>query len=273
MSKQDRGVVTETEAELVATAQLAVSRCNWVVGECAAKWTRKFAKGRSDADFGEQVGLSGDQVYQRRRVWETFGEVANDYPTLKWSHFYVALNWEDAADCLQWSQENDATVAEMRAWRRATHGEESREEAAVEEWGNFGAAVNFVPSQPTFVRDPGSEGKSERRPVGAGVGSGNAGDGSGTVTTVARESGGDYAPYRKGAGSPPPREESADVAAVERPQVSAGQLVGRITTTLERINAALTTDMLRDIRALPEKQRTRFVKAVGQLSSKAAGLI
>ncbi|MEX2286567.1 MAG: hypothetical protein WD648_05705 [Planctomycetaceae bacterium] len=273
MSKPSRIEVTETEAELVATAQLAVSRCNWVVGECAAKWTRKFAKGRSDADFGEQVGLSSDQVYQRRRVWETFGDVAKEYPSLKWSHFYVALNWDDAADCFQWAQENEATVAEMRAWRRATRGDELREEAAVEEWGNVGSAVSFVPTQPTPVRDPGSFGKSERRPVGSGAGNGNSADPAETVATVARESGGDYAPFRKGAGSPAPKDDSAHAATAQRPQVSAGQLVGRITTTLERINAALSPEMLRDIRALPEKQRTRFVKAVGQLSSKAAGLI
>ena len=47
----------------------------------------------------------------------------------------------------------------------------------------------------------------------------------------------------------------------------------RIAATLERMNAALTPEMLREIKTLPEKQRTRLVKAVGELSSKAAGLI
>ena len=65
----------ETEQQLVQIAQQALSSCNWTVGECAAKWTKKFAKGRTDADFGNMVGLSGDQVYQRRRVWETFAEI------------------------------------------------------------------------------------------------------------------------------------------------------------------------------------------------------
>ena len=37
--------------------------------------------------FGAMVGLSSDQVYQRRRVWETFGDVSESYPSLKWSHF------------------------------------------------------------------------------------------------------------------------------------------------------------------------------------------
>ena len=56
------------------------------------------------------IGLSGDQVYQRRRVWEAFADVHQDYATLKWSHFYVALNWDDASECLQWANEMEATV-------------------------------------------------------------------------------------------------------------------------------------------------------------------
>ena len=49
----------ETEQELIANAQVAISNCNWTVGECASKWTERYAKGRTDADFGALVGLSG----------------------------------------------------------------------------------------------------------------------------------------------------------------------------------------------------------------------
>src|SRR5688572_12106145 len=118
----------ESETELVARAQNAVSACNWTVGECAASWTKRFARGRTDADFATMVGLSPDQIYQRRRVAETFGDVRAEYPSLKWSHFYVGLNWDDAPECLQWADENEATVAEMKAWRRALRGEDLTEE-------------------------------------------------------------------------------------------------------------------------------------------------
>ena len=64
-----------SEEELISRAQMAVSQCNWVLGECAASWTQRYARGRTDADFGQMVGLSSDQIYQRRRVWETFGDV------------------------------------------------------------------------------------------------------------------------------------------------------------------------------------------------------
>jgi hypothetical protein len=74
---------TETEEDLIQRAQEALNHCNWVIGECAAAWAERYARGRTDADFGNRIGLSGDQVYQRRRVWETFSDVRHDYPHLK----------------------------------------------------------------------------------------------------------------------------------------------------------------------------------------------
>ena len=75
MAKKSVPDITESEDELISRAQVAVSQCNWSVGECAYKWTEKYARGRTDADFGVLVGLSPDQVFQRRRVWETFADV------------------------------------------------------------------------------------------------------------------------------------------------------------------------------------------------------
>lgn len=115
-----------TEQDVIHTAQAAISSCNWTVGECAGVWCEKYAKGRTDADFGSLVGLSGDQVYKMRRVAETFPDSApvRNLDGLKWSHFYGALNWDDFEECLNWASENQATVAEMKAWRRMQHGED-----------------------------------------------------------------------------------------------------------------------------------------------------
>src|SRR5207249_5275272 len=97
------------------------------------------------ADFGELVGMSGDQVYQRRRVWETFADVQVQYASLKWSHFYIAVTWDDAAECLNWANDNDATIAEMKAWRRLQHGEDVTtappEDGDTVPWGGDGASA------------------------------------------------------------------------------------------------------------------------------------
>jgi len=110
---------TESESALIQTAREALSTCNWTIGQCAADWTARWARGRGDADFGAQIGLSGDQVYQRRRVWEQWSGKTDTYRNLSWSHFYAALNWDDATECLQWASEKQATVGEMKAWRSA----------------------------------------------------------------------------------------------------------------------------------------------------------
>lgn len=276
MTKQSQSEIRETEEELILSAQNAVSRCNWVIGECGFKWTKKYAKGRTDADFAALVGLSGDQVYQRRRVWETFSDVRDQYPSLKWSHFYVAMSWDDAPECLNWSEENEATVAEMKAWRRSVRGEDLTQEAAPDDWAGD-PAVSFVPSEPTPVRDPESFGGTGGQPSGNRPQSGSGvRENSELVAGVARESeppDDGYTPYRSGAASPAPKEGTADVAVAEKPQPTADQLIKRMTSTLERINKAFTPELTKGFRKLPEKQRDRFIKAVGELSSKAAELM
>jgi hypothetical protein len=271
MAKKPHLDVTETEDELIQRAQTAVSQCNWSVGECASKWTQKYARGRSDADFAALLGLSPDQVFQRRRVWETFADVHGSYPSLKWSHFYAALTWDDAPECLQWADENQATVAEMKAWRRALRGEDLTVEADANEWG-----VTYVPEEAVAVKDPHEFGDPDRRTRG-GRGDASADrPAAETVAGVARDSSGNddsgYSPFRSGAGSPAPKE-SESVATAPRPHASPEQLITRMSGTLERINEALTPEVLKAFKTLPEKKRTRFLKAVSGLSTKTARLI
>jgi hypothetical protein len=253
-------VRAESESDLITRAQTAVSRCNWEVGECAAVWTKRFSRGRTDADFAELVGLSPDQVYQRRRVWETFGDVYENYGGLKWSHFYSALTWDDAAECLQWAQDIGATVAEMRAWRRAQRGEDLST-ASDEE------VLNWLPTEASEVRVPGStvatvngersegESRSPAAPVAAGV---------------ARESGNgdEYAPFRADAMTPP-RESTP---AAERPAPSLEQIARRLTTTIERCAAAINDEFIEHFETLPEKDRKRLLKAVATLGEKVDDL-
>ena len=149
-----------SEDQLVDRARSALSQCNWVIGECAVAWTEKYSRGRTDADFGSMIGLSGDQVYQRRRVWETFSDVHEGYPGLKWSHFYVALNWDDAAECLGWANEMEATIAEMKAWRRARHGEDLTTPADEEPIDPSG----FLSATPAFVKQVGDSRTTLRPP-------------------------------------------------------------------------------------------------------------
>lgn len=113
----------DTEYQLIRTAQEAANSGNWIVGECACRWLHTYAKGRTDAEFGELIGLSKDQVFQRRRVWEEFGNSHHCFVNVTWTHFREALQWDDAEECLQWANEQEATVKEMTLWRKAQRGE------------------------------------------------------------------------------------------------------------------------------------------------------
>lgn len=276
MHERDTGQeseVLETEEQLVGKAQDAVSRSNWVVGECAHKWTQRYARGRTDADFAAMVGLSADQVYQRRRVWERFGAGDRNYPSLKWSHFYVVLNWDNAAECLQWAEENGATVAEMRAWQRVQRGEDLSTEPPPDPWSGD-PTVTFVPDRLSEVRDPAGFGSSQsgaKSPDSSE--SGASGEPAETVAGVARESEGEYSPFRKGAASPGPAESPGETAVAERPEAAAERLVKRLATALERVNRSLTPEMVAAIEELPAESRRRFVEAMEELNEKAGRLL
>lgn len=257
--------IKETEEQLINTAQVAVSRCNWVVGECAAKWTKKYARGRTDGAFAEQIGLTPDQVYQRRRVWESFADVYTEYESLKWSHFYVALNWDDAAECLQWADENEATVSEMRAWRRSVQGEDletAAEEYDYSEWGGDPSVV-YVPLENKLVKEPSDGEPAERGPRGERSGSGQE-----TAPAFAREAGGEYTPFRKDAASPAPASRDGGTAVAEKSELTAEQLVKKLIAGLERFDRDLSPALAREMRQLPEKLRTRLLKALNEVNSK-----
>ena len=260
----------ETEDQLVARAQRALSHCNWEIGECAAQWTQRHARGRGDADFGALIGLSGDQIYQRRRVWETFADVHQNYPSLKWSHFYVVINWDDAAECLGWANEMEATVAEMKAWRRSQRGEDLTEPADEDEM--LVASPEYLTASVGVVQNPqdftgeGRRSYDDDAPFGeSAVGMGDRVE---TAISAARESpNSDYAPFGKGARGPAPGEAKA-----ERSELSSEQTLKKICTMLERSVAALTPEMLEEFPSLPIPLQQRLLDAVENLQARTAGL-
>lgn len=259
----------ETEEQLISRAQVALSSCNWTIGECAALWTKRYAKGRTDAAFGEMVGISADQAYQRRRVWETFGDVREQYGKLKWSHFYAAVTWDDAAACLGWAEDMEATVAEMRAWRRAQHGEDLSlaADAPLEE-APFDATGEYLSVETGVVRDPadmGYEAAQRRAAVGGGAA---VDDRAATAASVARETQGDYAPFGKNARGPAPGEDHGET----RTAPPTEQIAKRVVTTLEKCNQALSPEILEDLAEMPLALQQRLINAIDNLASKVAGL-
>lgn len=259
----------ESEEQLISKARDAVSQCNWVVGECASKWTQKYARGRTDADFGQMVGLSGDQIFQRRRVWEAFGTSYGNYDGLKWSFFYVALNWDDADECLRWAQQSEATVSEMRAWRRAQRGEDLFSESS-EGYSEWAAPLGFDTATVPLSRvvDP-----NQYTPSGQGDRAGLALAGqrpTATMDAVARDSADTYAPFRADAGSPAPKLREADPG-TERQELTPEQFWKRAASMLDRLNKALTPKFLRALEKQPSEVRDRIRDALQEIRERVEG--
>lgn len=245
---------SDTEQELVVIAQRAISSCNWTVGECAARWCQKYARGRTDADFGSMVGLSGDQVYQRRRTFEMWDDVRKSYSYLKWSHFYVALAWNDGPECLAWASENQATVAEMKAWRRMQHGADLTVEAE-DPWPDYsGGDVGF--GDPVLQIVPETLAHHPPPDVAASPATSAAIDFDGPAGGAEQPA--EYVPFRSDAQRVPDDQPAATP--------SADMFVKRVTAALERSNRMLAGDTVRDgLGDLPHKQRARLAGAIENL--------
>lgn len=111
----------------IAQARLALNDCNWTIGRTCAEWLTRHGSRYKVPDFAASIHLSPEQVQQRLEVWVAFEAERGNYPHLLWSHFYAATKFSsvhEAHVCLKWAEEMQATVGEMKAWRRAQAGED-----------------------------------------------------------------------------------------------------------------------------------------------------
>jgi hypothetical protein len=124
-----------TEPELIETVRQSLSDCKFRIGEAAAVWCRKYAAGRTDADFGELVGLPADTVNDYRRVWERFGDsgALRNFPELNWTHFKIVLTRDDAETLLDWANTEKQNTRGLIAYKRMIDGEDLNQPAAEDE--------------------------------------------------------------------------------------------------------------------------------------------
>jgi hypothetical protein len=62
-------------------------------------------------------GVTGQHVGRLRRVYQRFGKSREHYPDLYWSHFQVAIDWDDAEMWLEGAKQSGWSVAQMRDQR------------------------------------------------------------------------------------------------------------------------------------------------------------
>lgn len=101
-----------------------ISTTNWDKGSIIVKWKDALKKGRvsvtesSDETWSQLVGgVTPQHVGRLRRTFERFGHVNQEYEGLFWSHFYAALEWDDAEMWLEGAVQNKWSVSRMRRQR------------------------------------------------------------------------------------------------------------------------------------------------------------
>ncbi len=106
-----------------------VSTTNWDKGEIICQWRESLkaekasASESSDEAWSQLVGgVTPQHVGRLRRTYERFGHTYQEYDGVYWSHFYAALDWEDAEMWLEGSVQNKWSVSGMRQQRWETLG-------------------------------------------------------------------------------------------------------------------------------------------------------
>ena len=141
-----------------------VSTTNWDKGAIIADWQQEMAKSElpkrcySDEAWSQLVGGATPQHIGRlRRTYHRFGHVYREYEGLFWSHFYAALDWDDAEMWLEGSLQNRWSVSQMRKKRWETMGSRPEDEPRVEQ-----IVVSEIEEESHALAEPGKASMDDR---------------------------------------------------------------------------------------------------------------
>ena len=106
-----------------------VSQTNWEKGKLICEWraaleTAEAESGQySDDSWSRMVGdVTPQHVGRLRRTYHRFAGEYEQYSGLYWSHFFAALDWDDAPMWLEGAMQNRWSVSRMRRQRWETLG-------------------------------------------------------------------------------------------------------------------------------------------------------
>ncbi len=106
-----------------------ISTTNWEKGQIICQWREALvekdapASEYSDEAWSQLVGgVTPQHVGRLRRTSERFGDAFGDYQGLFWSHFYAALDWDDAEMWLEGAVQSKWSISGMRQQRWETMG-------------------------------------------------------------------------------------------------------------------------------------------------------
>jgi len=117
-------LIDQLSEPVVGKWNVLVSQTNWEKGALILQWRNELmAAGLSNTVYSDEAwarrvgNATAQHVGRLRRTAERFGEESRNFSELYWSHFYAALEWDDAELWLEGAVQNDWSVAQMRMQR------------------------------------------------------------------------------------------------------------------------------------------------------------
>jgi len=130
ISSEELDSIEVPSRPFVGSWQSLVSQTNWEKGKIIFEWRNKLQAEQvssrlfSDPTWSRLVGeVSPQHVGRLRRTWEKFHATYETYESLYWSHFFAALEWDDAEMWLEGAVQNKWSVSQMRHQRWETLGQ------------------------------------------------------------------------------------------------------------------------------------------------------
>ena len=133
IEKDDSVVVSEEtqqqSAPFIGKWNALISTTNWEKGRLICQWRDALidqgapATEYSDEAWSQLVGgVTPQHVGRLRRTSARFNDDYGDYQGLFWSHFYAALDWDDAEMWLEGAVQSKWSISGMRQQRWETMG-------------------------------------------------------------------------------------------------------------------------------------------------------
>ena len=129
LTEAEQVELKEHSADFLGQWNTLISTTNWDKGEIIAAWQKSLEESDlpdhsySDQRWADMVGgVTPQHVGRLRRTYDRFGHVFGEYKGLYWSHFYAALDWDDAEMWLEGAVQSTWSVSQMRTKRWETLG-------------------------------------------------------------------------------------------------------------------------------------------------------
>ena len=169
-----------------------ISTTNWEKGSIIAGWQSAMEKaGLPKSSYSDERwsqlcgGATPQHIGRLRRTYARYGHVYKQYEGLHWSHFFAALDWDDAEMWLEGAIQNTWSVSKMRNARWETMGKRPEDKPRVDqivvtELDEENQSISAAVSDGDYVEGPRAEdpdfGEEDKSASSPGSGEGESDD-------------------------------------------------------------------------------------------------